>query len=235
MRANIVGTQHGGACRRFLRNSPPCPPPDEHLRPAAGRVRARRRRLAVGRRRQALSRRARRHRRVRPRPRPPALVQAIAEQAAQLIHTSNLYRIPRRSELADRSGALSGMDKVFFCNSGCEANEAAIKLARLYGHSKGIESPAIIVMEKAFHGRTWRRCRPPAAARCRPASSRCVAGFVRVPFNDLDAVRQVADAQPERRRGAGRADPGRGRHQRPAIRSTCARLRAHLRRSRAGC
>ncbi|MEW6592040.1 MAG: aminotransferase class III-fold pyridoxal phosphate-dependent enzyme, partial [Pseudomonadota bacterium] len=84
----------------------------------------------------------------------PKLVKAIADQAAAVIHTSNLYRVPRQEELADRLCALSGMDRVFFCNSGCEANEAAIKLARLYGHNKGIEVPTIIVMEKAFHGRT---------------------------------------------------------------------------------
>ena len=84
----------------------------------------------------------------------PKLVKAICEQAATLIHSSNLYRIPKQEELAERLCALSGMDRAFFCNSGCEANEAAIKLARLYGHGKGIEVPTIIVMEKAFHGRT---------------------------------------------------------------------------------
>ena len=84
----------------------------------------------------------------------PKLVKAIADQAATLIHSSNLYRVLRQEELADRLCELSGMDKAFFCNSGCEANEAAIKLARMYGHGKGIEVPTIIVMEKAFHGRT---------------------------------------------------------------------------------
>src|SRR3979411_203682 len=82
------------------------------------------------------------------------LTRAIAEQSSRLIHTSNLYRIAEQEALADKLAAISGMENVFFCNSGCEANEAAIKLARLYGHNKNIESPAIVVMEKAFHGRT---------------------------------------------------------------------------------
>ena len=84
----------------------------------------------------------------------PRLVGAIARQAASVLHTSNIYRIPQQEELADRLAAISGMDEVFFCNSGCEANEAAIKLARFYGHGKGVDQPAIIVMENAFHGRT---------------------------------------------------------------------------------
>src|SRR5690348_6090963 len=80
----------------------------------------------------------------------PGLVKAVSEQAARLIHVSNIYRVAEQAQLADRLSALSGMDRVFFCNSGCEANEAAIKLARLYGHQKGIEYPEIIVMDKAF-------------------------------------------------------------------------------------
>jgi acetylornithine aminotransferase len=84
----------------------------------------------------------------------PKLVKAISEQAAKLIHVSNVYHINEQEQLADKLCEISGMDKVFFCNSGCEANEASIKLARLYGHNKGIKSPEIIVMEKSFHGRT---------------------------------------------------------------------------------
>ena len=84
----------------------------------------------------------------------PRLVKTLAEQAGRLIHTSNLYQITEQENLADKLAAISGMEKIFFCNSGCEANEAAIKLARFYGHKKGIELPTIIVMEKAFHGRT---------------------------------------------------------------------------------
>ena len=84
----------------------------------------------------------------------PVLVAAIAAQAGWMLHSSNLYRIPQQEQLADKLAALAAMDEVFFCNSGCEANEAAIKLARFYGHQQGIDSPAIVVMEKAFHPRT---------------------------------------------------------------------------------
>jgi len=84
----------------------------------------------------------------------PKLVKAISEQAGKLIHVSNIYNIAEQEALADKLCEISGMDKVFFCNSGCEANEASIKLARLYGHNKGIVNPEIIVMDKSFHGRT---------------------------------------------------------------------------------
>ncbi|MDA8127794.1 MAG: acetylornithine transaminase [Betaproteobacteria bacterium] len=123
----------------------------------------------------------------------PGLVKAIADQAAMLIHSSNLYRIPRQEELADRLCALSGMDKAFFCNSGCEANEAAIKLARLYGHNKGIEVPTIIVMEKAFHGRTMATLTATGSRKIQAGFEPLLSGFARVPFNDLDAIRHVAE------------------------------------------
>jgi acetylornithine/N-succinyldiaminopimelate aminotransferase len=123
----------------------------------------------------------------------PKLVKAIADQAATLIHSSNLYRILRQEELADRLCALSGMDKVFFCNSGCEANEAAIKLARLYGHGKGIEVPTIIVMEKAFHGRTMATLTATGSRKIQAGFEPLLTGFARVPFNDLEAIRQVAE------------------------------------------
>jgi len=84
----------------------------------------------------------------------PKLVKAISEQARTLIHTSNLYHIDKQEKLANKLAVLSGMNKAFFCNSGAEANETAIKLARLYGHNKGIDLPTIIVMEQSFHGRT---------------------------------------------------------------------------------
>jgi len=84
----------------------------------------------------------------------PAVTKAICEQAGKLVHTSNLYGINKQRELADKLTSLSGMDNVFFSNSGAEANEAAIKLARLFGHGKNIDQPAIIVMEGSFHGRT---------------------------------------------------------------------------------
>ncbi len=86
----------------------------------------------------------------------PRLAQALCDQAHTLIHTSNLYQIPRQEQLAERLCRLSGMDKAFVCNSGAEANEAAIKLARMYGHGKGIEIPTIIVMEKVFMVVPWR-------------------------------------------------------------------------------
>lgn len=122
----------------------------------------------------------------------PRLVRALSEQAGRLIHVSNLYRIPEQEQLADRLAALSGMDEVFFCNSGCEANEAAIKLARLYGHQKGIEQPAIIVMEKAFHGRTLATLSASGNRKVQAGFEPLVAGFVRVPFDDLAAVEAVA-------------------------------------------
>ena len=83
----------------------------------------------------------------------PVLTRAIAEQAARVIHTSNLFRIPLQERAADLLAEVTGLDEVFFCNSGCEANEAAIKLARLYGHRRGVEAPHIVVMDNAFHGR----------------------------------------------------------------------------------
>lgn len=123
----------------------------------------------------------------------PKLVKAISEQAATLIHTSNLYRIPKQEELADRLCALSGMDKAFFCNSGCEANEAAIKLARMYGHGKGIEVPTIIVMEKAFHGRTMGTLTASGSRKIQAGFEPLLSGFARVPFGDIEAIRQVAE------------------------------------------
>ncbi len=123
----------------------------------------------------------------------PRLVKAIADQAAMLIHTSNLYRVPRQEELADRLCELAGMDKAFFCNSGCEANEAAIKLARLYGHGKGIEVPTIIVMEKAFHGRTMATLTATGSRKIQAGFEPLLTGFARVPFNDLEAIRHVAE------------------------------------------
>jgi acetylornithine/N-succinyldiaminopimelate aminotransferase len=126
----------------------------------------------------------------------PKLVAAISQQAATLIHASNVYGIAEQGQLADKLCDLSGMDKAFFCNSGCEANEAAIKLARLYGHNKGIENPAIIVMEKAFHGRTLATLSATGNRKVQAGFEPLVTGFVRVPFDDLDAVRHVAQNNP---------------------------------------
>ncbi len=123
----------------------------------------------------------------------PRLVKAISEQAARLVHTSNLYEIERQEQLGERLAALSGMDEVFFCNSGCEANEAAIKVARLYGHGKGIDAPAIIVLEKAFHGRTIATLSATGSRKVQAGFEPLVPGFVRVPFDDLAAVKKVAE------------------------------------------
>ena len=123
----------------------------------------------------------------------PVLVAAIAAQAGRLLHNSNLYRMPQQEQLADKLAALSGMEEVFFCNSGCEANEAAIKLARLYGHTKGIDSPSIIVMEKAFHGRTMATLSATGNRKTQAGFEPLVSGFVRVPYNDLEAIRAIAE------------------------------------------
>ena len=122
----------------------------------------------------------------------PSLVKAISEQAARMLHVSNLYSIREQEQLADRLCSLSRMSEVFFCNSGCEANEAAIKLARFYGHQQGIDAPAIIVMEKAFHGRTLATLSATGNRKAQAGFEPLVSGFVRVPYNDLDAIRAVA-------------------------------------------
>ncbi|MCX7627750.1 MAG: acetylornithine transaminase [Methylophilaceae bacterium] len=126
----------------------------------------------------------------------PKLLAAIGAQAARLIHVSNIYQIAEQAALADRLAELSGMDRVFFCNSGCEANEAAIKLARLYGHNKGIENPAIVVMDKAFHGRTLATLSATGNRKVQAGFEPLVSGFVRVPFDDLAAVAHVAEHNP---------------------------------------
>ncbi|PKO90010.1 MAG: aspartate aminotransferase family protein [Betaproteobacteria bacterium HGW-Betaproteobacteria-10] len=123
----------------------------------------------------------------------PKLVAAIAAQAGRLLHTSNLYQIREQEQLADKLAALSGMDEVFFCNSGCEANEAAIKLARFYGHKKGVELPTIIVMEKAFHGRTMATLSATGNRKAQAGFEPLVSGFVRVPYDDLEAIKAVAE------------------------------------------
>ncbi len=123
----------------------------------------------------------------------PKLVSAIAAQAGRLLHTSNLYKIREQEQLSDRLAELSGMQEIFFCNSGCEANEAAIKLARFYGHKKGVESPTIIVMEKAFHGRTMATLSATGNRKAQAGFEPLVSGFVRVPYDDLDAIKAVAE------------------------------------------
>jgi len=124
----------------------------------------------------------------------PRLVRAIADQAAKVIHTSNLYEIPAQTALADRICALAGMDEVFFCNSGSEANETAIKLARLYGHQNGVQSAGVIVMEHAWHGRTLATLSATGSRKAQAGFEPLVPGFIRVPYNDERAVRHAADA-----------------------------------------
>lgn len=122
----------------------------------------------------------------------PAVTSAIAEQAGQLVHTSNLYGIGLQEQLADKLCSLSDMDRVFFSNSGAEANEAAIKIARLFGHSKGIDNPAIIVMDHSFHGRTLATLTATGNRKVQAGFEPLVQGFIRVPYNDLDAISKVA-------------------------------------------
>ncbi|WP_177418721.1 aspartate aminotransferase family protein [endosymbiont of Lamellibrachia barhami] len=122
----------------------------------------------------------------------PAVKTAICEQAGTLVHTSNLYGIQQQQILGDNLTRLSDMDRVFFANSGAEANEAAIKIARLYGHRKGIDNPAILVMENSFHGRTLATLSATGNRKVQAGFEPLVQGFVRVPFGDFDAIREVA-------------------------------------------
>lgn len=122
----------------------------------------------------------------------PRLVRALTEQIGRILHTSNLFESPLQEAAADRIAEITGLDEVFFCNSGLEANECAIKLARKYGHERGIAEPAIVVMEKAFHGRSLATLSAGGSRKVQAGFEPLVQGFVRVPLNDLDAVRQVA-------------------------------------------
>jgi acetylornithine aminotransferase len=126
----------------------------------------------------------------------PKLVKAISEQAAKLIHVSNIYQVAEQSALADKVCEISGMDKVFFCNYGCEAREAAIKLARLNGNNKGIENPEIIVMEQSFHGRTMATLSATGNYKVQAGFEPLVSGFIRVPYDDVEAVKHVAEHHP---------------------------------------
>jgi acetylornithine/N-succinyldiaminopimelate aminotransferase len=122
----------------------------------------------------------------------PKLVAAIQAQVAKMIHVSNIYGITEQEKLADKLAEISGMDKVFFCNSGCEANEASIKLARLYAHNKGITNPEIIVMERSFHGRTMATLSATGNRKTQAGFEPLVSGFIRVPYDDLEAIKQIA-------------------------------------------
>ena len=126
----------------------------------------------------------------------PAVTAAIQEQADKLVHTSNLYRIEIQEQLAATLTTVAGMDNCFFGNSGAEANEAAIKLARLYGHQRGIDKPAIVVLEGAFHGRTLATLSATGNRKIQAGFEPLVAGFIRAPRNDVDALRQIASNNP---------------------------------------
>ncbi|WP_339899397.1 aspartate aminotransferase family protein [uncultured Gilvimarinus sp.] len=122
----------------------------------------------------------------------PAVTRAITEQAGTLLHVSNLYNIPPQRELADKLCQASGMEKVFFSNSGAEANEAAIKLARKYGNDKGIENPTVVVMNSAFHGRTMATLTATGNSKVQEGFAPLLPGFVRAPFNDVAAIEVLA-------------------------------------------
>ncbi len=122
----------------------------------------------------------------------PRLAKTLCEQAGTLIHTSNLYHIDKQEKLATQITGLAGMDNVYFCNSGAEANETAIKLARLYGHNKGVDLPSIIVMEQSFHGRSMATLTASGNRKVQAGFEPLLTGFVRVPYNNLEAVSQIA-------------------------------------------
>ncbi len=126
----------------------------------------------------------------------PEIATAIAKQAATLVHTSNLYQIPLQTRLADRLCSISGMDNAFFCNSGAEANEAAIKLARLKGNNQGLKTPRIIVVEGSFHGRTMATLTATGSRKAHAGFEPLLSGFVRAPFNDILAIEKIAENDP---------------------------------------
>jgi acetylornithine aminotransferase len=122
----------------------------------------------------------------------PAVTEALCQQASQLVHTSNIYGIAHQQALGEKLTALAGMERAFFSNSGAEANEAAIKIARLYGHQRGIDQPTIVVMEGSFHGRTLATLSATGNRKVQAGFEPLVRGFLRVPYNDLEAIATVA-------------------------------------------
>jgi len=126
----------------------------------------------------------------------PHVAQALATQASTLLHTSNLYEIPLQTKLANRLCERSGMDNVFFCNSGAEANEAAIKLARLKGNNAGIKSPSVVVVDGSFHGRTMATLTATGNRKVHAGFEPLLSGFVRAPFNDVSAIEAIAANNP---------------------------------------
>ncbi|KTD66306.1 aspartate aminotransferase family protein [Legionella spiritensis] len=122
----------------------------------------------------------------------PDVTRTIQRQAEKLLHTSNAFHIREQELLAEKLTTMAGMEQVFFGNSGAEANEAAIKLTRLYGHQKGIKTPSIIVMERAFHGRTMATLTASGSRKVQAGFEPLVPGFIRAPFNDIDALHTIA-------------------------------------------
>jgi len=122
----------------------------------------------------------------------PDVTKTIQEQSAKVIHTSNAFQIKEQQLLAEKLTRLAHMDQIFFANSGAEANEAAIKLSRLYGHKKGIATPSIIVMDGAFHGRTMATLTASGSRKVQAGFEPLVPGFIRAPFNDIEAIRTIA-------------------------------------------
>ena len=126
----------------------------------------------------------------------PAVAKALGDQANALLHTSNLYEIPLQAELAKRLAALSGMDRAFFANSGAEANEAALKIARLHGHQLGVQKPDVLVTESSFHGRTMATLTATGQRKAQAGFEPLLAGFARAPFNDVAAIERIAANNP---------------------------------------
>ena len=126
----------------------------------------------------------------------PAIAKALGDQANALLHTSNLYEIPLQAELAKRLAALSGMDRAFFANSGAEANEAALKIARLHGHQLGVKKPDVLVTESSFHGRTMATLTATGQRKAQAGFEPLLAGFARAPFNDVAAIERIAANNP---------------------------------------
>jgi acetylornithine/N-succinyldiaminopimelate aminotransferase len=159
----------------------------------------------------------------------PRLVAAIADQASRIIHSSNLFEVPLQKQLAQRLVDLSGMTNVFFCNSGLEANEAAIKIARLHGHNRGIDLPEIVVYERAFHGRSLATLSATGNDKVQKGFEPLVPGFVRVPLNDVDAIERIGRERPnvvavflEAIQGEGGIQPARAEYLR-RVRELCDR------------
>ncbi len=123
----------------------------------------------------------------------PRVIAAIAAQAGRVLHTSNLYEVPNQARLADKLCAVSGMDRVFFGNSGAEANEAAIKIARLHGHARGVKRPTVVVTDESFHGRTLATLTATGNRKVQAGFDPLMPGFVRAPFNDITAIEKIAE------------------------------------------